>query len=431
MYKHVPDLNPVNDASHKDALIGGWLLDQNIYDLQALLASDQQVDLLNIAQLGKWGFTVDDTVAFMQKLGAPGPMESAETHMAFLSTIIASMPARLTSFVSAQAKAGAGNAASMITWQGLLPWGAGTGVILHMLPGGIPTGSQPDSEPVWMKTVEQHHPRTNTTTLYVRGHLLNHNIGGPGLDYNMVPITGKPAKNVGANDANGEHLRAIETTAKNTWDAVRLGRLMEATYTVVPKYGRVVRAETHQVRAAERAMRVALENANAAAVAKLQQLKPHELQLQWQAKAGGMGIKVWDEASQQMQEIAVSPQQKIEMLARAETTAAERDNVGVLRASSNAVMAAVDAAVSGPLLNASAEGVASRLSLGELYAMLNGNAETWEAEDRYIPTALTVSLESVDLSGVKTTIGPLGVPVTLSTQIDNVYYRPKKKAELA
>ena len=112
--------------------------------------------------------------------------------------------------------------------------------------GRVGTEQRPDVD----EDGQQHHPYSNNTTLYVRGHLLNDNIGGPGLDYNMVPITGKPAKNVGANDANGEHLHAIEVAAKDMWTAVRLGKALTATYKVTAQYGRGSRAETTTVRAA-------------------------------------------------------------------------------------------------------------------------------------------------------------------------------------
>jgi hypothetical protein len=356
----------------------------------------------------------------MRNAGAPGAQEAPEVHMTFLSNVMSSMPGKLTSALSAQKPAAKGGPVSVIHWMGLTSWGAGTGMVLQMLPGGIPAGSQPDSEPVWMKTVEQHHP-AGKSTLYVRGHLLNHNIGGPGLDYNMVPITGKPAKNVGGNDANGKHLQMIEVAAKNTWDDVRLGNLQSATYGVQPKYNRASRAETGQVRAAEQQMRLLLESAKAVVAAKLKLLTPHELQLEWQQHTMAVPIKG----------VQLSDQEKIDILAQAAVTKAEQVDVKTLREQANPLMVAIDAAVSAGLLTASADGNSSRYSLGQLYYLLRGNAETWEAEDRYIPSTLTVALESVDLLGAKKAVGPLDVPVTLSTQTDTVYFRPKKTSEIA
>jgi len=49
-------------------------------------------------------------------------------------------------------------------------------------------------------------PKLSKPDKYIKGHLLNHNIGGPGKDFNMFPITGS---------ANGEHLRAVEKDVKS------------------------------------------------------------------------------------------------------------------------------------------------------------------------------------------------------------------------
>ena len=48
---------------------------------------------------------------------------------------------------------------------------------------------------------------------YIRGHLLNDNVGGPGEDYNLYPIT---------SDANGEHERKIESKVKDWVNTERL-----------------------------------------------------------------------------------------------------------------------------------------------------------------------------------------------------------------
>jgi hypothetical protein len=48
-------------------------------------------------------------------------------------------------------------------------------------------------------------PSLRSTDKFIKGHLLNHNIGGPGLDFNMFPITGS---------ANGAHSRFVESTVK-------------------------------------------------------------------------------------------------------------------------------------------------------------------------------------------------------------------------
>lgn len=48
-------------------------------------------------------------------------------------------------------------------------------------------------------------PFLNAPNKYVRGHLLNDNVGGPGKDFNLFPITA---------DANGKHERNIESHVK-------------------------------------------------------------------------------------------------------------------------------------------------------------------------------------------------------------------------
>lgn len=63
-------------------------------------------------------------------------------------------------------------------------------------------------------------PKLSTADKYIKGHLLNHNVGGPGKDFNMFPITAS---------ANKAHLMAIETTVKN-W--VGAGRTVDYTVEV-------------------------------------------------------------------------------------------------------------------------------------------------------------------------------------------------------
>ncbi|PTQ78764.1 DNA/RNA non-specific endonuclease [Nitrosomonas oligotropha] len=49
-------------------------------------------------------------------------------------------------------------------------------------------------------------PKLLTDQKYIRGHLLNDNVGGPGEDFNLFPITG---------EANHQHERFIESTVKS------------------------------------------------------------------------------------------------------------------------------------------------------------------------------------------------------------------------
>jgi|GEM_PF-5632129 len=58
---------------------------------------------------------------------------------------------------------------------------------------------------------------SNGSALYIKGHLLNDNLGGVGRTYNLVPLTAekKQLNNwTGSNDANGEHNKKVEEPIK-------------------------------------------------------------------------------------------------------------------------------------------------------------------------------------------------------------------------
>lgn len=403
-------------------LIASWLLDQNIYELMALLSGSAEPEFENLSKLTGKGLSVNDVAAYLKRHNAP-PADNEEKLMAFLSQFVAQAPANLTTAISSRAQATTGQFASRIRWFGLTPWGAGTGVELHMLPGGLPKGSPPASDPVWMKTVEQHHPSTNNTTMYVRGHLLNDNIGGPGLDYNMVPITGKPAKNVGGNDANAEHLRAIETKAKDTWSEVRANKLREAMYRVVPEYKRTSRPESAFVRQQATKLRQILDSAVQSISTHYSNLPSAQLQQEFQKLQTQFPLNLHGGA------IGPTPQEQASMLAIRDTKNFEQTTLGALSAANHPIAAAILSQVDMGVLNASAEGNALNMPLAELLLRVMGNAETWEAEDRYIPTNLHVALHTVDTSGTVASLTPPPIPITLSTDTANVFFRPKKKGE--
>lgn len=54
------------------------------------------------------------------------------------------------------------------------------------------------------------------SSFYVRGHLLNRHLGGPGLDYNLVPLTSR-ATDFGGNDANAAHSKMFEEVVKHKY----------------------------------------------------------------------------------------------------------------------------------------------------------------------------------------------------------------------
>ena len=106
---------------------------------------------------------------------------------------------------------GLGEATSQITWGPLTARGVGTGVKVVFSPGGHAAGTPTSDKTSWMTDLD--HRRDGDKSLYVMGHLLNADLGGPGLDYNYVPLTGR-AGWYGANDANGLHSKGIEQIVK-------------------------------------------------------------------------------------------------------------------------------------------------------------------------------------------------------------------------
>lgn len=70
-------------------------------------------------------------------------------------------------------------------------------------------GSTPrDNAAIWIKA-----NRRRPASAFVQGHLLNHHIGGPGLAFNLTPITGNGA-GLGSAYANRVHLDQVETHVK-------------------------------------------------------------------------------------------------------------------------------------------------------------------------------------------------------------------------
>jgi len=93
---------------------------------------------------------------------------------------------------------------SEIEW-GALKNGMGTRMKARLLPGGQQKGSLPTPAkfnvlPPWDELHKR--KRLDGQTLYVRGHLLHDENGGPGLDYNMTALTAALQGDFGANHAN-------------------------------------------------------------------------------------------------------------------------------------------------------------------------------------------------------------------------------------
>lgn len=102
---------------------------------------------------------------------------------------------------------------SELTWGPMDEEGRGTSVKADFVPGGHAEGSDAGGWNAWASALARRGDAKST--LYVRGHLLNRHLGGPGLDYNLVPLTGRAL--AGANDANGAHSSMFEEVIKSKY----------------------------------------------------------------------------------------------------------------------------------------------------------------------------------------------------------------------
>jgi acyl dehydratase len=98
---------------------------------------------------------------------------------------------------------------SVITYEGTNEHGGGKSVEATILSKEHPKGSRPgDDAPVWenLKDLGLGLGKKLRSPWYVQGHLLNHNLGGPGLRHNLTPITQK---------ANSDHKNNVENELKD------------------------------------------------------------------------------------------------------------------------------------------------------------------------------------------------------------------------
>lgn len=128
------------------------------------------------------------------------------------------------------------------TWHGL-----GTEMEAYLRPGTIPVGSMPsfkfEGNGVW-DDLANRGGSNKTMTMYVMGHMLNDNIGGPGLAYNLTPLIGKNKKG-GADDSNALHLSMVETDVKDACDEMNKpgSGIAYVYYYVKADYGRPPRSK--------------------------------------------------------------------------------------------------------------------------------------------------------------------------------------------
>ena len=136
------------------------------------------------------------------------------------------------------------NDISAITWGPLTDKNIGTGVHIVFGAGKEAKGTPADVKTPWMEVLSAR--KDGDRTLYVMGHLLNADLGGPGLDYNYVPLPGR-AGWFGANDANGLHSKLIEQIVKQKYYLLGRGvTQLEYSVQAVPRAH--ARPETQEVR---------------------------------------------------------------------------------------------------------------------------------------------------------------------------------------
>jgi hypothetical protein len=423
--KNVPTLSPSTSASDKQAAVFAWMLDQNIYELTEFLAGELAETSMSTASLGHYGITLHDVTSIATQCGAPAQSAGREEHLHWLHQFIQQIPSTLTTGISQHAATQGKKPTSMVKWRGLTAWGAGLGGELVMGPGGIQAGSSAGGDPVWMKSVEQHVPPGGGTTLYVRGHLLNYDLGGPGLDYNMVPITGKPAKNVGANDANGEHFNKAEAAAKDTLSRVQSGEYEGGYYSVVPTYNRAARSATNDVVGQATKLRSLLS--------------AYQTHVSGQHQTQGVA-HVTHRYSQMHQTSGVpvpnplpAPTEQLAAVTQADVRSVVGQTLGALRAAAHPLAGEIDKNMDRGILDASTSNQTDGRTVADLLALLEGNAQTWRVEDAVIPTDLTVELKWTSATGpnkgVPQSKAIAPIPVTLATNASAVWYRPKKPKE--
>ena len=151
---------------------------------------------------------------------------------------------------------GPGENRSVVQW-GMLHNEFGTYVDAQLAKGGGQIGSPPSftnnlGVPIfgggnWGRL---HHRKLmgGGSTLYARGHLLHQDLGGPGLDYNLVPLTNAGIGGYGANNANLAMAQALEHSIKgsflNMWGLDPPQTVTQVNYRVVANYTPRVRPHT-------------------------------------------------------------------------------------------------------------------------------------------------------------------------------------------
>lgn len=371
-----PSLLPGSAATPAD--VGrhlGVLLDHNEYERREL-ANGMTGDLVLRASMD-W---VRANTKGVDVAGPSGPLMQAMRHL-------------LSSTNTAKVY-------SEISWQPATAWGAATQMTSILHRGGHATGSDAGGDPEWMLRLQQR-VDGNGRSLYVRGHMLNRHLGGPGLDYNMVPLTATGAW--GANDANGAHSSLVEETIKRMADKLETGAADQVTnlrYGVRAIYDRTPRPQTATVRTYQQLFQKGVDDfRKAVAEHRLTDLQGVD------AKSDAEVQQIWKSVTTPLQFGATQP-------APYPTPSGQYDRnavIGSLRLGMSApifatqiaklddwvrtpLVTAVDAnAVLVALLNAVTPHGSYKLDTMERLAFaMKENAELWELEDKHLPSALAV-----------------------------------------
>lgn len=159
---------------------------------------------------------------------------------------------------------------SKIEW-GSLRNGLGSWMKARLLPGGQQKGSPPTPREFLGPSLNllYRRKRLDGSTLYNRGHLLHELLGGPGVDFNWVPLTAAAGGDFGANHANAAHRNLVEGPI--IWAYLNMHRsdptISEINYEVFADQNRSPRPGTEELRKIAKAYKEAIEHATAKLIA--------------------------------------------------------------------------------------------------------------------------------------------------------------------
>ncbi|MBN9389609.1 MAG: hypothetical protein J0I20_16405 [Chloroflexi bacterium] len=221
------------DANQKQAAARAWILDQNAYDSR----------IIHEAASGNLN-SLEDAIDYKQqsRLDDAGLDLATDIVPLIKSVTVETMADQLQTFIQTL---NPGEKRSKIIWGSLTSWGAAKTMEAHLEKDGRQDGSEADGAPEWMLQMEERMGGPKKT-LYVRGHMLNNNLGGPGLDYNMVPFPGPNAS--GIKNVNKAHLTKYEKPVKDLYDKVLKGEVTDLVYKVQAVYPRAPRQLTGEFR---------------------------------------------------------------------------------------------------------------------------------------------------------------------------------------